>query len=403
VSIEIRIPADDAELRRVMRVGEAAFGDEQKDEDFERHRRALPPERFLGAYDDGRPIGTAAAYRFDLTVPGGEVPAAGVTWVGVLPSHRRRGVLTELMRRQLADAHDAGESIAILWASESAIYGRFGYGIAAPNVSLDAERARFRFRDDPGATGRVRIVDAEEGAELFPPVYERVRRDRPGMVRRTPERWSESRLVDPEHWRRGAGPKFYAVIDVDGGPEAYAIYRIKQEWEEGIPRSQLRVVEAIATSPAATRELWRFLFGIDLIARVQYWHYDPASPLFLMVDDPRSLHLRLADGLWLRLVDVEAALRARTYAADDAVVLELRDDLCPWNAGRWRVGAEVARTDEEPDLALDVRDLACAYLGAFDFHRLAAAGLARELRPGALDRASALFRTTHAPYCADDF
>jgi predicted acetyltransferase len=223
------------------------------------------------------------------------------------------------------------------------------------------------------------------------------------MVTRSAATWSEYRLADPEHWRRGAGPKFHAAIEIDGQVEAYASYRVKGEWQQGMPRSQIRVVDAIATGPVATRELWRFLFGIDLIDRVEQWLFDPASPLFLMVDDPRSLHLRLSDGVWLRLVDVEAALRARSYAADDAVVLELRDELCPWNAGRWRVGSTVERTEDEPELELDVRDLGCTYLGAFDFHRLAAAGLVRELRPGALERASILFRTRRPPYCADEF
>ncbi len=176
-----------------------------------------------------------------------------------------------------------------------------------------------------------------------------------------------------------------------------------REWEQGIPRGEVRVIEAFATSSAATRELWRFLFGIDLVARVQSWMFDPASPLFLMVRDPRSLHLRLSDGLWLRIVDLEAALRGRRFAAGDAVVLEVRDELCPRNAGRWRVGPEVGRTDDEAELELDVADLASAYLGAFDFHALAAADRVRELREGALARASALFRTERPLFCPEGF
>jgi predicted acetyltransferase len=320
-----------------------------------------------------------------------------------MPSHRRRGILTQFMRRQFDDARRLGEPVAVLWASESSIYGRFGYGIAVPNVALDGERARFSFRHDPGPRGSVRIVSRDEALELFPPVYERVRPQIPGLVSRSPAAWSEYRLADPEHWRRGAGPKFHAAIEIDGRVEAYASYRVKGDWQQGMPRSQIRVVDALATGPTATRELWRFLFGIDLIDRVEQWLFDPASPLFLMVDDPRSLHLRLSDGVWLRLVDVDAALKARSYATDDTVVLELRDELCPWNAGRLRVGATVERTDDEPELELDVRDLACAYLGAFDFHRLAGAELVRELEPGALERASALFRTERPPYCADEF
>lgn len=402
MTIEIRSPSED-ELRAAFEAGEAAFGSDHKDEDYERERKLMPLERFMAAYDDGRPVGTAGAYPFQLTVPGGELGAAGVTWVGVLPSHRRRGILTEFMRRQLADVRERGEPLAILFASESAIYGRFGYGIAAPGVSLDAERARFRFRDDPAPTGAVRLVGRDHARRLFPSVYDAVRRATPGMFARSDTWWDEHKLPDPEHWRRGAGPKFYAVLELDGAPAGYAMYRVKSEWEQGIPRGEVRVIEAFATSSAATRELWRFLFGIDLVARVQSWMFDPASPLFLMVRDPRSLHLRLSDGLWLRIVDLEAALRGRRFAAGDAVVLEVRDELCPWNAGRWRVGPEVGRTDDEAELELDVADLASAYLGAFDFHALAAADRVRELREGALARASALFRTERPLFCPEGF
>jgi predicted acetyltransferase len=162
------------------------------------------------------------------------------------------------------------------------------------------------------------------------------------------------------------------------------------------------VGDAFAISPTATREVWRFLFGIDLIARVQ-GRIDPTLELFLMAADPRNLQLRMNDGVWLRFVDLEAALRGRSYATDDAVVAEVRDAVCPWNDGRWALGPEAARTDAEPELELSVGDLASAYLGGLDFHRLAAAQRVRELKPGAVDRAAALFRTTRPPYCPEDF
>jgi predicted acetyltransferase len=402
MAIEIRNPSED-ELRDAMRAGEAAFGSEHREEDYERHRKMLPLDRFLTAYDGVRPVGTTAAFAFELTIPGGVAPAAGVTWVAVQPSHRRRGIMREFMRTQLADVHRRGEPLAILWASESAIYGRFGYGIAAPNITLDAQTDRFRFRDDPGSAGAARLVSLDEALELFPPVYDRVRRAIPGMIARSLDWWKEYRLPDPEHWRRDAGPKFYAALELDGAVEGFVIYRLKSEWEHGMPQGKVNVVDAIATSPAATRELWRFLFGIDLIAKVHQWTFDPGSPLFLMVEDPRRLHLGIADGLWLRFVELGAALRARSYAAEDSVVIEVRDELCPWNEGRWRVGPEAERVDDEADLELDVRDLASAYLGAFDFHRLAAAERVREVRPGSLERASALFRTSRPPYCPEEF
>lgn len=402
MGIEIRTPSEDASRDAIGAVY-AAFGELMRDDDLERNRKLMPLDRVLAAYDEGRPVGLAAAYPLELTIPGGIVPAGGVTWVGVLPSHRRRGIMRTFMQRQLEDLRERGEPLAILWASESAIYGRFGYGITAPNVTLKAETNRFRFRDDPGPTGAVRLVTADEAFELFPPVFDRVRLETPGMFARTEDHWKLYKLADPEHWRRDAGPKFFAALEIDGATEGFAMYRIKSDWQDGIPRGELRIVDAIAASPLATRELWRFLFGIDLVAKAEQWMFDPGSPLFLMVEDARRLHLRLSDGLWLRFVDLEAALKERSYATDDSVVLEVRDELCPWNAGRWRVGTDVEKTRKAADLELDVRDLASAYLGAFDFHRLADALRVRELRPGGLDRASALFRTTRPPFCPDEF
>ena len=401
MAVEIRNPAED-ELRAAMRAGEVAFGEEQKDEDFERHSKVMPRERFYAAYDGDVPVGTTASYPFTLTIPGGELRAGGVTWVGVLPSHRRRGILTQMMRRQLDDLHELREPIAILWASEAAIYGRYGYGIAAPTVQMDADRARFAFRDDPGPRGAVRILDTAEAAKVLPQVYDAYRPLVPGAVTRSADWWKAYRLADPEHWRRGAGPKFAAVVEFDGEPVAYVLYRIKVDWEDGFSKSEVKLVETCATSATAERELWRFVFGIDLITRIQGRH-DPGSPLFLMLVDPRSLQLRVSEGLWLRFVDLEAALRARSYAADESVVLEVGDEFCPWNAGRWRVGRTVERTDDEAELELDTADLASAYLGAFDFGRLAAAERVRELKPGAVERAAALFRTARQPHCVEDF
>lgn len=398
---EFRSPTSD-EFAAVLNTTEAAFGTVAKEEDVERQRRWMPLDRILAAWDGGRSVGVAASYPFELTIPGGPVPAAGVTWVGVLPSHRRRGIMRELMRRQLDDVHRRGEPLAILWASEPAIYGRFGYGIAAPSTAIDAERAGFALRDDSGPRGAVRLVDADEAADRFPPIHERVRTERVGLLSRTEDWWRHGRLADPEHWREGSGPKFYALLELDGEPAGYALYRITSKWEQGTPQGEVRVLEAFAVSPEATAELWRFLFGIDLIARVKSWLFDPTA-LYLTVVDPRRLHMTVGDGLWLRFVDLDRALAARSFAGGDGVVLDVTDELLPHNAGRWRIGPEPGRTDDEPDVALDIADLASTFLGAFTFEWLAFAGRARELRPGGLARASALFRTPLPPFCPEEF
>jgi predicted acetyltransferase len=402
VTIEIRNPSQE-ELRAAMESTHIVFAEPLSDDHFERTTKVLPRERFYAAYEDGLPVGTAADFDFRLTIPGGELPAGGVTWVGVLPRHRRRGILTQLMRRELDDIHERGEPLAILWASEAAIYGRFGYGIAAPTAQMSADRSRFALRDDPGPRGRTRIVPLEDALEPCRHVWEAVRPTVPGFTARDEDVWTTFVLADPEEWRRGGSPKYAAIVEIDGEPAAYALYRIKPSWEHGFSQSEVRLAETLAVGPTAERELWRFVFGIDLIARVG-GRLDPASPLFLMVVDPRSLHLRVSEGLWLRLVDVGAALAARSYASDDEVVVDVRDEFCPWNAGRWRVGRSgVERTEGDADLALDVADLASVYLGAFTFSRMAAAERAHELQDGALARADALFRTPRPPYCPEDF
>ena len=407
MAIEIRQPAPD-EVRRFLETGATTFQEALRPEDAERDERILERGRMFAAYEGETAVGTAADIGLTLTVPGGELPAAGVTLVGVLPTHRRRGILSRLMRAE----HDAiavrGDPLAILWASEEPIYGRYGYGMATLRFSMDAERDRMRFRGDPPPVGRVRLVDEEEAARVLPPIYDRVRRETPGMFARTEAWWREYRLPDPEHHRHGAGPRYFAVLELEGADEGYARYRVKDDWDEGISISKLRVIEAITTFPLAERELWRYLFGVDLIQRIETWQLRADHPLIQLVTEPRRLRLRLGDGLWLRIVDVERALSERSYGADGAVSLELADSFLPANAGVWRLAAcggegRVSHAEVEPELRLDISDLGSAYLGGFTFAELARAGRVEELTGGAVDRADDLFRTRAAPWCPEIF
>jgi predicted acetyltransferase len=407
MAIEIRTPRPD-EVRRLLETGAATFAEELRADEAERDERVIDHERTYAAYDGETMVGTAADFELSLTVPGGELPAAGVTLVGVLPTHRRRGILTQLMRAELDAIVARGEPLAILWASEEPIYGRYGYGIATVRSSMSAERDRMRFRGDPPAVGRVRLVDEEEAARVLPPVYDRARRQRPGMFARSDAWWREYRLPDPEHHRGGAGPRYFAVLEIDGVDEGYARYRVKDDWKEGVTTSTLRVIEAIATSPLADRELWRYLFGVDLVSKVEAGIMPVDHPLFLLVTEPRRLHLRAGDGLWLRIVDPERALAGRSYAGDGAVSFELADRFLPANAGVWRLEvaageARASRVDSEPDLRLDIADLGSAYLGGFTFAQLAGAGRVEEIAAGAVDRADDLFRTSIAPWCPEIF
>jgi predicted acetyltransferase len=307
------------------------------------------------------------------------------------------------MRRQLEDVHGWGEPIAALWASEASIYGRFGYGPAAPGFLAKSNASRFALKEEPSSSVSVRLTDFEEAFRLLPAVYDRFRAGRAGMLSRSETWWKELRLADPKEWRRGASQKFYAVAEVEGKAEGYATYRVKNEWEDGFSKGEVKVVELFGASAEVELALWRFVHGIDLTVKVDVFSLDPASPLFLGVRDPRALGLRFGDGLWLRLVDLDAALKARSYRPGESVVLEVTDEFCPWNAGRYRVGDDAGRTEDTADLALDVADLAAAYLGGFDFHRLVYSGRASERRDGAAEAAAILFRTDLPPYCPEVF
>jgi predicted acetyltransferase len=390
------------ELPEFIRLVEAAFLHEPHEEELERWAKTLEPERMLWVSDGDLKVATAGAFSFRLTVPGGEVAAAGVTMVGVLASHRRRGILTQMMREQLDDVRRREEPLAILWASEGSIYGRFGYGVATKNAKISPDRDRAVLRDRSESVGGTRLVTLEQAAEVLPDIFERVRVQTPGMFARSRDWWEASPLADPEHSRRGGGPLFCAVFELDDEPQAYALYRLKGNWDDGVPNSTLVIREVMATSPVALREIWRFLFGIDLVARIEGWNFPPDYPLFLMLTEPRRLRMQLGDALWARLVDFEAALSARAYGDGEPVVLDVADEFCEWNEGVWRV-PDGERTDASPDLRLNADDLGSVYLGGISFAELARAGMVEELREGGVARADALFRWHVTPNCSEVF
>ncbi|HEU4534697.1 MAG TPA: GNAT family N-acetyltransferase, partial [Polyangiaceae bacterium] len=372
----------------------------------ERGRSVADLDTRVVAYEDGMPVGGAGAFPLTMSVPGGgEVATAGLTCVAVLPTHRRRGVLDAMMRTHLDEARARNQAIMALWTTEGPIYGRYGYGLAsfAGDVSVECDRAAFADPRPPAY--RARFVGESEAAELFPPLWERVRRQTPGMPSRSPGWWRVRRLGDPDGGGAGGGPLQRVLVEIDGRPEAYALYRIGHKWEEHVAAGTVTVTEAVGASPAGTRAVWRYLLDIDLMRRVEAAYLPVDHPLFLLLADPRRLHYAAYDALWLRIVDVRAALSARAYGAAGSIVLEI-DDACPWNRGRFRLeGAtsRVAATDEAPDLRLPVAALGSAYLGGVSFTRLADAGAVEELAGGAIARADELFRAARAPWCPEAF
>ena len=416
-TIKLRQPADDlASLRAWVRPIAAAFGEDITDAELEHERFVLEPDRLIGAVDGEAWVGAGGAYTFRLTVPGGEVGAAGITMIGVSPTHRRRGILRQMMGWLIDQARERGEPVAILWASEGAIYQRFGYGMGTFQGTFDIERNRARFARPAEPLGRVRLVAADEAMGLIPPVYDVVRARTPGSVSRPDAKWRHEILDDAEWLRRGNGPKFIAVLEVDGVARGYAIYRVKSEWDERGPNNTVTALEVTGLDAAAERALWAWLFELDLVGHIKGWRGPSRHPLLLQLAEPRRLSLSVRDGLWLRLIDMPAALAARSYGGAGSVTFELTDEFCPSNAGRWRLAvagdaampgargvATVTAFTGDPDLTLDTSDLATIYLGTSTVADLARAGRVAECRPGAVATADALFTTAVAPFCSTGF
>lgn len=407
MDVDLRAPGPE-ELGKFLNATENSFGYTAEDDDVEHFRHLLHVERALVCVDGGDFVGTTAAFSMSLAVPGGRLPAAGVTMVGVLPSHRRAGLLTRMMRRQIDDVKERGEPLAILWASEAGIYQRYGYGLASVHLALDIDRNRARFVSDPGRVGMCRMVDPRAALDDLTAVYDRALEKTPGMFARSPAWWEHHVLPDPERDRDGGGPRFCAVWENAGEPGGYVFYRTHAGWAEGLPSGYVSVLETAAPTVTATREIWRFLFGLDLAARIKA-HWQPAdSPLMLMVEEPRRLRAVASDNLWLRIVDIAGALEGRGYAADGSLVVRITDRFCPWNDGTWRLDVDTGKarlvaTNSDPELHLTIADLAAAYLGAFTFADLRRAGRVEEQSAGAVERADKLFVTIRRPFCPEIF
>lgn len=394
-----------ARLRDILTLDTWAFPSSVSEEKMADLPSALPWSRAGGVEAaDGELVGMYAAYPYRaFPVPGARIPVAGLTWVGVHPGHRRRGILRAMMDRHFAQAHDAGEAVAALFAAEPGIYGRFGYGLAARDLRLTVPRGA-ALRDVPGAEAmRVRLerLDPERHGPVLHAVHSAV--DRPGWATRETEGALAASLADPEFYRDGAESLRIALVeDAEGTPRGYAKFRRKDDWRAEGPRGVVRVREAVAQDAATARALWGVLLDLDLMAAVEVDLLAVDDPLWFLLVDPRAAKPSIGDNLWVRVLDVPVALAQRRYAAPVDVVLEVGDALAPRNTGRWRVvggpdGAEVTRTDAEADLALDVRELGSAYLGGFTLAALAAAGLVSERRPGSLHPAATAFGWPVAP------
>lgn len=364
-------------------------------------------DRTLAAFDGDDLVGASRNYSLEVTPPGAApIPAAGLSWVSVLPTHRRRGVLRAMMSGLLDDAAARNEPVAILTASEGGIYSRFGFGVATRALEVELDRGRVQFRDAPPA-GRLRLVDRSEAEVVAMDLFEQVRRTRTGAVAR-PKPWWGDEFFDPRPRPRGI--PYAVVFESDRGIDGLASYWVRRD-----PANQeagtVDVFDVIPATDEAGRALWQFLCGIDLTTTIHSDNVPLDTPLPWMLVSPRAMQVTgVADWLWLRVLDAPRALEARGYAVEGRLVLELRDDLRPDGgaAGRFTLdagpdGASAARTDASPDLVLRVDDFGGAYLGDTRFGVLAQTGRVEEHTDGAVARADAMFAADRAPFAWTHF
>jgi predicted acetyltransferase len=383
-------------------------GDYQPDH-WDLDRRILEWDRCFGFVVDDRWVASTGAYTKTMTVPGGTVPIAAVTLVTVSPAYRRRGLLRQMMTHQLADVHRRREPVAALWASEAPIYGRFGYGSAVPRLHLSGRTRATDFLPEVDlGDGWVEEPTREEYAAAAPVVHARLLPQRPGALDRS-EVWWQRRLRDDPGDRGGYSALRYALHrSARGEVDGYATYRVKDEWSAEGSSGEVQIRELDGVDGPARTALWRHLLDLDLITQFSADDVPVDDPLRYQLVDQRGVRAQLADSIYLRVVDVKAALAARRYAADLDLVVGLSDPLLPHNDGSFRVeagpeAARVTRSRRRPDLTMSIRELGAGYLGGTSFAQLQAAGLVAERTPGAVAAMTVAFDWPRKPFCPDNF
>ncbi|HEX6286070.1 MAG TPA: GNAT family N-acetyltransferase, partial [Acidimicrobiia bacterium] len=394
---------DDADLFR-RRLSRGFGGDLDDDEDARARFDALfDKDRTFGVFDGNDIVGTGGAFSLGVTVPGGAVvPMGGTTVISVQPTHRRRGILRDLMAKHLDEVAERGEPLAGLWASESSIYGRFGYGQATYRHKIDLDANHVRFRDEE-LKGQVQLLEREDAQATVTGLYRDAVSRRSGMLTRSDAWWKYRVLADVESWRGGKSALRYAIYEVDGEASGYALYRQKSNWEDFVADGEVDVVEIIAEDGEAYRGIWSYLTHIDLFPRVSWWNSPVDDPLPLMITDSRRVRRSVADALWIRLMDVPAALTARAYERDGVVTIEVNDNFGAGASGVYRLEvvdgeSSCELVDTAPDVGLDLDVLGHLYLGGGNAETMAIAGRIGG-ETGAVQRLHAMFRTTSSPWC----
>ncbi len=404
MAVEIR-PIEAGEYETMRQTMGLVFGFDPPDGD-ERFRRLVPLDRTRCGFDDGTMVSTSGAFNLEMTVPGNVLRCGGTTMVAVAPTHRRQGLLRAMMRSHLDDVMEHGEPIAGLWASDSAIYGRFGYGCASVCYELNVDRGHVGLHRLAPSIGSIRMVDREEALRLAPVVYERLRETTPGFFARSPDWWESRSFRDTESARSGATSLRFAVIEGTDGVDGYIAFRTKSDWDEGHGNGKVIVRDLFGTTPESWAALWSFALSQDLIAVIEADLRPTDDPIFDLIAGSRRVKAVRSDALWIRIMDVPAALSGRSYSAPVDVTMAVSDPMGDVT-GTYRLTAndddvECSITGSEPDVHLDLEDLSAAYMGMPRFRELSRAGRVSG-DPASLKALDAAFTWDPHPWCPEIF
>ncbi len=364
--------------------------------DFDAHRLVFTPDRSIMAFDGKNMVGNALSYEMDMYIPGGISKIAAVASVSVQATHRRKGINKSIMKYQLEDIHSRQEPLAVLQASESIIYGRYGYGMASFESNLEIEKTRSAYAIDHASEGQPYFIEESEAREIFPQIYSEAIENRVGMVRRR-ENWWEFRFREPG--LKGGDPKSWFVkYQKNGEANGYLRYTINE--------AELNIIELIASSHEAYSSLWRLCLDMDLVDTIKAEHRPADEELKWMLADPRRLVEHSSDRYWVRLVDVKKALSQRSYSVDGSLTLEVKDNFLPWNQEVVELRSEsgessCATSNKNPDIVLSAGDLGAVYLGGINFSTLLASGRIEEITKGSVSKANLMFSTERKPWGFD--
>jgi predicted acetyltransferase len=390
-AITIRTATDD-DFETICDFDGKMFSEEWPPEQRALLKPTLEMDRFRLAHDGGNVVGVAGNYTQELTVPGGSIlPAGGVTWVAVAPTHRRQGILTALMERLHEDIDARNEPVAMLTASEGGIYERFGYGVATQWRVLEIDRRRTQVRAEHQPTPGTVMLTTSDDQRLIE-IFDRYRQQRPGEIRRSPDRFALSTSA--------RGKNVMIAIHADG----YAAWKVTPKWNDGYPAHELQLYDLVAITAEAHAALWHTVLSVDLVGLITATTVLAVDdPLPYLLTDQRSVRTtNLNDMLWLSIRDITRTLAARTYGVDDQMVIEVE------GAGRWRIdgspeGAEARKVRSKPDLTMSRATLGAIYLGGFRPSMLVRAAKIKASTIEAVRRADAFFATDRIPHCSTGF